>query len=102
MNITINIAWFLLTALSNLYKTRTNHIWPSCTIRELTILKRNSDSEAMILLAVAAVSPGTIREEADITPITANGAISRYSNPASLAVLLGFIFSVVVIVFSPF
>jgi hypothetical protein len=58
-------------------------IW---VIRALTILRRNSDSEAMILLTVVAASPGTIRVEGTyIMPKIANGAITRYRNPATLA-----------------
>jgi len=103
MNITISKAWFLLTALSNLYKTRTNNIWPIWSIRELTMLRGNSDLEAMILLTVIAASPGTIREETHIMPKRPSGIIIRYRNPANLAVLLiEFIFSLIVIVFSPF
>jgi len=103
MNITISEAWFLLTGLSNLYKIRTMNILIIWTIRVLTIPLRNSDSEAMILLAVIAASPGTIIMEGIYNmPKNPNGAISRYRNPATLAILLGFIFSLIVIVFSPF
>jgi len=53
----------------------------------------------MILLAVVAASPGTIKEGTCIMPKRANGTIIRYRNPAILAV---FLISLVVIVFSPF
>src|SRR5215210_5664227 len=89
MNITISRAWLLLTGLSNLYRARTNSIWTVWVIRALTMPRRNNDSEARILLAVVAASPGTMRTEGTYTrPKAPNTATSRYRNPATLAVSL--------------
>jgi hypothetical protein len=52
--------------------------------------RRNSDSEAMILWAVAAASPDTIRLEGMYRKLkTPSGTVNRYRNPASLAIIRG-------------
>ena len=90
MNITISKATFLLTGLSSLYKASTTNIWSTWTIRALTMPRRNSDSEAIMLWAVAAVLPGTkIMEGTYIIPKIPNGAIARYSHPVTLAKISG-------------
>jgi hypothetical protein len=64
------------------------------TTQSLAMARRNSDSEAMTLLAVAVASPGTMR--LDLTKKNPKGAamkMTRYSSPATLAdLLIEFIF----------
>ena len=55
--------------------------------RSLTKPGLNSDSEAMILLAVIAASPGTINLKGTYrAPKIPSGTTIRYRNPATLAV----------------
>src|SRR5215210_5019645 len=57
------------------------------TTESLTIPRRNNPSDARILLAVVAASPGTMNMEEMYRMLkVASRAINRYRNPASLAV----------------
>jgi hypothetical protein len=53
------------------------------------MVRRNSDSEAMRLLAVAAASPDTISLEGTYMAKIPSGTTNRYRNPASLAIKRG-------------
>ena len=62
-------------------------IWPS---RALTMPRRNSDSEAMILWVVAAASPDKIRLDGTYIKVkTPSGTVNRYRNPATLTMITG-------------
>ena len=89
----------LLTGLSYLYKARTTNIRTSRASRSLTRPGRNSDSEAMILLAVVAASPDTIRLEGTYIKVKIpSGTVNRYRIPASLAMIRGDVWALRVVI----
>src|SRR6266511_501098 len=78
----------LLTGLSKTYRSTTITSSSKTTTASLAIPRRNSPSEAIILWAVVAASPGTTSVEGTyIMPNGAKTAIMRIRSPTSLAVL---------------
>src|SRR5260370_17909923 len=88
-SVTISQACVLLTALNKVYRALTRKINAVAETNSLTMPMRKSHSEAIILLAVAVASPGTIKAEGTYMMPKAPGIpINRYSSPATLAVFL--------------
>ena len=67
-----------------LYKALARNMNATADIRPLTMVSLYSVSEAMMLVAVAVASPGTINLEGTYRLNAPNTTIRKYSNPAIL------------------